>query len=153
MGLSLAQSGRPGAPQCKGVCCGTAASLEERAVVRRWPMASLLARFRAAVNDASSLRVWTFDTNDGIIATAGILEGFAGAGANDSILITAGVVAAISGGLGLGGARWSHESAEREAQLLLAAEEAEQLATSPEDKFLELAAHYEGRGVAPDLAA
>ncbi|WP_235492034.1 VIT1/CCC1 transporter family protein [Leifsonia sp. Root112D2] len=62
-------------------------------------------------------------------------------------------MAAISGGLSLGGARWSHESAEREAQLLLAAEEAEQLATTPEEEFLELAAHYEGRGVAPDLAA
>jgi hypothetical protein len=36
---------------------------------------------RAALTDRESLRSWTQVANDGIIATAGILEGFAGAGA------------------------------------------------------------------------
>lgn len=116
-------------------------------------MVNPVARLRAALTDASSLRSWTVDTNDGIIATAGILEGFAGAGANDSVLITAGVVAALAGGLSLGGAKWSEASSEREAQLRVAAEEAEHLATSPEEEILELIGYYEGRGLDPELAA
>lgn len=116
-------------------------------------MSNPVARLRAALANESSLRSWTVDTNDGIIATAGILEGFAGAGASEMVLITAAIVAAIAGGLSLGGAKWSEEAAEREAQLRLAAEEAEQLATSPDDEMSELAGYYEGRGVSPEVAA
>jgi GNAT superfamily N-acetyltransferase len=43
---------------------------------------------RGAVADRESLRSWTQVANDGIIATAGLLEGFAGAGAGDRTLMT-----------------------------------------------------------------
>ena len=42
---------------------------------------------------------WVVDANDGIIATAGLLEGFAGAGADDQLLITAALAATITGAL------------------------------------------------------
>ncbi|GAA0423392.1 VIT1/CCC1 transporter family protein [Leifsonia naganoensis] len=115
-------------------------------------MASLLARFRTAVTDAASLRSWTVDANDGIIATAGVLEGFAGAGASDATLLTAAIVATVAGGLGLGGAKWSEEAAEREAQLRVAREEAAQLELSPDEEVAELAGYYERKGLTPDLA-
>jgi VIT1/CCC1 family predicted Fe2+/Mn2+ transporter len=115
-------------------------------------MPSLPARLRDAFADAASLRSWTVDANDGIIATAGVLEGFAGAGANDSVLFTAAIVATIAGGLSLGGAKWSEEASEREAQLRLAEEEAQQLAQSPEAEIVELAGYYESRGVDARLA-
>ncbi|GAA1440526.1 VIT1/CCC1 transporter family protein [Leifsonia poae] len=115
-------------------------------------MASLLIRFRDAVTDAASLRSWTVDANDGIIATAGVLEGFAGAGANDATLLTAAIVATVAGGLSLGGAKWSEEAAEREAQLRVAREEAAQLALSPEDEVVELAGYYERKGLTAELA-
>lgn len=115
-------------------------------------MASLLTRFRSAVTDAASLRSWTVDANDGIIATAGVLEGFAGAGATDATLLTAAIVATVAGGLSLGGAKWSEEAAERDAQLRVAQEEAEQLALSPDEEMLELAEYYERKGVSADLA-
>jgi vacuolar iron transporter family protein len=115
-------------------------------------MPSALTRFRTAVADAASLRSWTVDANDGIIATAGVLEGFAGAGASDSTLLTAAVVATVAGALSLGGAKWSEESAERDAQLRVAREEAAQLELSPAEEMLELAGYYESKGLSTDLA-
>ena len=47
-----------------------------------------LVRVRAAMSDPNSLRSWSVVANDGIIATAGILEGFAGAGASHETLVT-----------------------------------------------------------------
>lgn len=128
------------------------ASAPAAGVVQILRMASPLSRFRAALTNAASLRSWTVDANDGIVATAGVLEGFAGAGASESTLLIAAIVATIAGGLSLGGAKWSEEASEREAQLQLAAEEAAQLALSPEDEILELVGHYEARGLTPDLA-
>jgi len=107
---------------------------------------------RSVLTDEASLRQWTLVANDGIIATAGILEGFAGAGATDRTLLIAATVATIAGMFAAGGAQWAEIDAEREAQLQAASEEAESLAARPEAELDELVAHYERRGVAPDLA-
>ncbi len=106
------------------------------------------ARRPAWYADARILRAFVVDANDGIVATAGLLEGFAGAGASDSTLLLAASAATIAGSLSIGGARW----AERDAQLVLAAEEAAQLAANPDDEVAELAAYWEGKGLAPALA-
>lgn len=95
---------------------------------------------------------WVIDANDGIIATAGLLEGFAGAGADDTLLITAAMAATIAGGLSAGGAKWAEVSAERDAQLATAAYEQSQLVAHPDDELAELADHYVGRGLSPELA-
>lgn len=110
------------------------------------------ARARARMTDAASLRAWAVEANDGIIATAGLLEGFAGAGATDSLLIIAASAATIAGALGLGGAKWAEEAAEREAQLRLVAEEAAELAADPDNEIDELSTYWEGKGLTPDVA-
>lgn len=115
-------------------------------------MPGILLRLRAVVSDAQAARSWTVDANDGIIATAGILEGFAGAGASETALLTAALVATIAGGLSLGGGKWAEEAAERDAQLRVIAVESAELAQRPDDELAELADHYVARGVAPDLA-
>jgi VIT1/CCC1 family predicted Fe2+/Mn2+ transporter len=107
---------------------------------------------RAALADQGSLRNWTLIANDGIIATAGLLEGFAGAGATDRTLITAATVATIVGMLAVGGAEWSQAAAEREAQLTIAREEAEQIERQPDVELAELVEYYEKRGLTPELA-
>ena len=83
----------------------TVAASAARPVRLRW--------LRVAVGDRESLRSWTQVANDGIIATAGILEGFSGAGASDRTLITAATTATIVGVLGVGGAEWAAAAAER----------------------------------------
>lgn len=111
-----------------------------------------LGRLWAAVADRESLRSWTLVANDGIIATAGILEGFAGAGASNRTLITAGTTATIAGVLSVGGAEWAEAAAEREAQLTAAEEEAAELARQPHVEHAEVVAYYEAKGLTPRLA-
>jgi VIT1/CCC1 family predicted Fe2+/Mn2+ transporter len=107
---------------------------------------------RAAVADRESLRSWTQVANDGIIATAGILEGFSGAGASNRTLITAAATATIVGMLTVGGAEWAEAAAEREGQLAAADEEAAEIARQPDVERAEVAAYYEAKGLTPQLA-
>jgi VIT family protein len=107
---------------------------------------------RALVADRGSLRSWTQVANDGIIATAGILEGFAGAGASDRTLITAATTATIVGTLSVGGAEWAEAAAERDGQLAAADEEAAEIAHQPDVEHAEVAAYYEAKGLTPQLA-
>ena len=111
-----------------------------------------LSWLRTAVADRESLRAWTQNANDGIIATAGILEGFAGAGASDRTLITAATTATIVGMLSVGGAEWAEAAAERDGQLTAANEEAAEIARQPHIEHAEVAAYYEAKGLTPRLA-
>src|SRR5262245_62488631 len=111
-----------------------------------------LARMRAAVTDPNSLRPWSVVANDGIIATAGILEGFSGAGASHATLVTAATSATIAGMLSAGGSEWAEVAAEREAHLSAAEEEAAELVRQPDVEFAELVAYYEAKGLGPELA-
>jgi vacuolar iron transporter family protein len=111
-----------------------------------------LGRLWAVVADRESLRSWTQVANDGIIATAGILEGFAGAGASNRTLITAGTTATIAGMLSVGGAEWAEAAAERDAQLTAAEEEAAEIARQPGAEHAEVVSYYEGKGLTPQLA-
>jgi VIT1/CCC1 family predicted Fe2+/Mn2+ transporter len=110
------------------------------------------ASIHAVLTDEASLRSWTAVANDGIIATAGILEGFAGAGATDRALLVAATVATIAGLLAAGGAKWAEVDAEREAHLKAATDEAAALAARPETELEELIAYYEAKGLTPELA-
>jgi VIT1/CCC1 family predicted Fe2+/Mn2+ transporter len=110
------------------------------------------ARVRAAVADPHLLRTWSVIANDGIIATAGILEGFAGAGAGHATLVTAATSATIAGMLSAGGSEWSEAAAEREAHLKAAEEEAAEIARQPDVELNELVAYYKAKGLGPELA-
>jgi VIT1/CCC1 family predicted Fe2+/Mn2+ transporter len=116
------------------------------------PHRDLRASIQEVLTDGASLRSRTLVANDGIIATAGILEGFAGAGATDRALLIAATVATIAGMLAAGGAKWAEIDAEREAHVHAATDEAASLATSPEAELVELAAYYEAKGLTPELA-
>jgi VIT1/CCC1 family predicted Fe2+/Mn2+ transporter len=112
------------------------------------PWADLRARFR----DAAAYRSWTIEANDGIIATAGLLVGFAGAGASSRVLVFTAAAATIAGGLSVGGASWAEEAAERDAQLRHAERERADLATDPHGELAELTRHWEERGLRPETA-
>ena len=113
---------------------------------------SWLARVRAAVTDPNSLRPWSVVANDGIIATAGILEGFAGAGASHATLVTAAISATIAGMLSAGGSEWAEAAAEREAHLTAVEEETTDRALQPDVELAELVAYYEAKGLSTELA-
>lgn len=110
-----------------------------------------LGRIRIRIQ-ASSFRAWTINANDGIIATAGLLQGFAGAGASDRLLLYTALAATIAGGLSIGGAEWAEAAAEREAQLRLAAEEARELEENPQGEVEALVAYWRSRGLDEETA-
>lgn len=117
------------------------------------PKALAFARLRAALTDPGSLRSWSLTARNGIIGTAGILLGFAGAGASDRTLLVAAMAATVAGMLSQGGEEWVEAAAEREAQLFMLAEEEADRKRQPGVELAEVAAYYEEKGLSPDLAA
>lgn len=97
-------------------------------------------------------RQWVVDANDGVIATAGLLEGFVGAGTDDRTLILAASAMIAAGSLGLAGAKWAEESGELDAERLIIEAERSELETDPESEVDELAAYWEDRGLSPEIA-
>lgn len=92
------------------------------------------------------------DANDGIIATASLLQGFAGAGASDRLLLLAATAATIAGGLSAGGAKWAEVAAEREAEQRLVREESAELEADLRGEIDELTAHWQAKGLSPETA-
>jgi VIT1/CCC1 family predicted Fe2+/Mn2+ transporter len=101
---------------------------------------------------AQDLRGYVPAANDGIIATAGVIEGFIAAGAGTDALIAAAFAATVAGAVSFGGFKYGEAAAERDAELAVVEEERRDLARSPEGELEELAAYYEARGVDPALA-
>ncbi len=102
--------------------------------------------------DHARLRGLVVDGNDGIMATAGIVEGFIGAGAATETILVAAIAAMVAGAIAMGSAKYAEAAIERDATNALLAEERRQLNLSPEEELAELAAIYERRGLSPELA-
>lgn len=102
--------------------------------------------------DDTKWRRFVLDANDGIVATAGLVEGLLGAGASTALTRIAAGAGLIAGSLALGGARFSEEAVESDAQEELIEEERRQLALSPAQELAELAELYEEKGLPPELA-
>jgi len=102
--------------------------------------------------DGTQWRRFVLDANDGIVATAGLVEGLIGAGASSGSTRVAAAAALIAGSLALGGARFSEEAVESDVQKELIEEERRQLALSPEEELAELAELYRAKGLSPELA-
>lgn len=103
--------------------------------------------------DAGTRRSLIVEANDGIMTAAGVIEGFAGAGATGSTVVIAAVSALVAGSIVLAGARYAEEAAERDILHALIEEEERQLARSPDEERDELIAAYRSKGLSERLAA
>ena len=92
------------------------------------------------------------DANDGIIASAGIVEGLLGAGAGKTILLVASLAAMVGGGLALSGMRYAETADERDAQKAILEAERRRIDLTPAEEETELAELYQDRGLSPQLA-
>lgn len=104
------------------------------------------------LQDRQSRRGWSLAAQDGIIGTAGILLGFAGAGATEATLVVAGTAATVAGMLATGGAKWSETAADREAQLRALAKERRDLKQQRHVEQSELVDYYERKGLSRNVA-
>lgn len=90
------------------------------------------------------------DTNDGVLAIAGLAEGLAIATTQSIGAVVA--IAAIGGAVSVAGVKYTEEAAEREVQQDLIREEQRLLELSPEEEMYELAQHFEDKWLSPETA-
>jgi len=92
------------------------------------------------------------EASDGILTSAGICEGFAGAGVSSSVLVFAGFAGLVAGTLAMGAVEYSKLRAEYDQQAAQLVAERARLETSPHAELDELTSLYVSRGLSPDLA-
>jgi VIT1/CCC1 family predicted Fe2+/Mn2+ transporter len=102
--------------------------------------------------DRSRVREHVVDINDGIIASAGIVEGLLGAGASSTILLVASLAAMVGGGVALAGMRYAETADERDARTAILEAERRRIDLTPAEEEIELAGLYQDRGLSPQLA-
>jgi len=92
------------------------------------------------------------EASDGILTSAGICEGFAGAGVSSGVLLFAGFAGLVAGTLAMGTVEYSKLRAEHDRQKAQLAAERVRLETAPGTELDELTRLYVSRGLSPDLA-
>ncbi|WP_153683705.1 VIT1/CCC1 transporter family protein [Agromyces agglutinans] len=100
---------------------------------------------------SEGFRSFVVSSTDGIIGTAGVLLGFAGAGASSGTLLIASISALVAGSVAGFCSKYAELAAERDAERAVIADEIEDL-RDPADDLAALAARFEARGVQPTVA-
>ncbi|MBL3699969.1 VIT1/CCC1 transporter family protein [Leucobacter luti] len=99
------------------------------------------------------LRAGVLGANDGIVSTAGVVIGVAGATPGNLIaIVTAGLAALVAGAFSMAGGEYVSVSTQRDTERALIAKETRELAEQPEEELHELAGFYEQRGLSSGLA-
>lgn len=98
------------------------------------------------------LRAGVLGANDGIVSTAGLIFGVAGAGANQNGIFIAGVAALVAGSISMAGGEYTSVSAQKDSEIAAIAKERKELKENPEGELRELAWFYEQKGMSPKLA-
>lgn len=97
-------------------------------------------------------RASILEVNDGIVSAAGIVEGFARAGASTSTLLFTGVVVILAGGVAVAGARYAEVRTEWEMNRALLEAERASIEADPAGELEELTGIYEAKGLSHALA-
>lgn len=104
--------------------------------------ASMLNKLRAAVLGA----------NDGVISTAGLVMGVAGATTDTAALATAGIAGLVAGALSMAVGEYVSVSAQRDSERALIARERHELATMPAEELDELTRLLMAKGMSHRVA-
>lgn len=104
--------------------------------------AALLNKLRAAVLGA----------NDGIISTAGLVMGVAGATTDNIALAIAGIAGLVAGALSMAAGEYISVSAQRDSERARLEQERYDLATMPEAELAELAGLLQDKGLSTGVA-
>lgn len=98
------------------------------------------------------LRAGVLGANDGIVSTAGIVVGVAGATSDRGSIAIAGVAALVAGAISMAAGEYVSVSTQRDSELALLEKERLELIEEPEAELAELAGIYAGKGLDDDLA-
>lgn len=98
------------------------------------------------------LRAAVLGANDGLVSTAGLVMGVAGATTSRSALLTAGLAGLLAGSLSMAVGEYVSVSSQRDSERAALRLEQRELAEEPEAELAELAGLYEAKGLPPELA-
>jgi len=98
------------------------------------------------------LRAGVLGANDGIVSTAAIVVGVAGASASRSAILTAGLAGLFAGAMSMAAGEYVSVSTQRDTERAMLALERRELAETPEAELDELTGIYRGKGLTQDLA-
>nr|WP_230208396.1 VIT family protein [Microlunatus sp. Gsoil 973] len=98
------------------------------------------------------LRAGVLGANDGIVSTAGIVIGVAGAAVSRNAIGLAGLAGLVAGALSMAAGEYVSVSTQRDTERALIAQEKHELATMPEAELEELVEIYREKGLSEPLA-
>ncbi|MFF7471257.1 VIT1/CCC1 transporter family protein [Streptomyces sp. NPDC008092] len=98
------------------------------------------------------LRAAVLGANDGIVSTAGIVVGVAGATADRNALLTAGLAGLLAGSMSMAAGEYVSVSTQRDSELAALAQEKRELKEQPEAELEELTELLERRGLSREVA-
>lgn len=99
------------------------------------------------------LRAGVLGANDGIVSTASVVAGVAGAtSSSDGAVFTAGLAALVAGALSMAVGEYVSVSSQSDAEKAFIAKEKSELKSDPEGELKELAEHYKELGVSEKTA-
>jgi vacuolar iron transporter family protein len=98
------------------------------------------------------LRAAVLGANDGVVSTAGLVVGVAGATSSRTAILTAGLAGMFAGGLAMASGEYVSVSSQRDSERALLALERQELTESGGAELEELAGLYQAKGLTPGLA-
>ncbi len=98
------------------------------------------------------LRAGVLGANDGIVSTAGIVMGVAGATTDSTAILIAGVAGLVAGAMSMATGEYVSVSTQRDSEKALLAKERRELREEPEEELAELAGLYVQKGLSEGLA-
>lgn len=101
----------------------------------------------------NKLRAAVLGANDGVVSTAGLIFGVAGATDAKGAIFTAGLAGLVAGALSMGVGEYISVSTQRDTERAYIARERKALRKDPEGELQELAGIYEAKGLSADTAA
>jgi VIT1/CCC1 family predicted Fe2+/Mn2+ transporter len=98
------------------------------------------------------LRAGVLGANDGIVSTAGLVVGVAGATHDRSTILVAGLAGLVAGALSMAGGEYVSVSTQSDTEKAAIRLERWELEHMPEDELAELRSLYVQKGLSPELA-
>lgn len=100
----------------------------------------------------NALRAAVLGANDGIVSTAGLVMGVAGATSDRHAIFVAGLAGLVAGALSMAAGEFVSVSTQRDTERALIAKESRELREEPEEELAELADLYRRKGLSEETA-
>jgi VIT1/CCC1 family predicted Fe2+/Mn2+ transporter len=98
------------------------------------------------------LRAGVLGANDGIVSTAGLVVGVAGATTSKEVIFTAGLAGLVAGAVSMALGEYVSVSTQRDTQRAMLQQERQELRDAPEAELVELTGLYTAKGLSPRTA-